>query len=726
MIRSLSTILTLALTAHAVAAANPPTAGAQGPTATCDRENAVQPDPDLYCISLIPVPDLLDATGTVRLEHLPTPFGVAVTRDGVHRYRLDLRVAHLPAPEALGYTRYVAWATTPMLRPVIRLGEVRGGRVQGEVALEKFMVVVTAEDDVDRDEWAGRIVLRGMSASSRVLPVDDPVMLMGAGSPNQPSGGDHAGHSNTDADGWPVPPMDPEQTMLPGMMALRPDVAPYRVAGGPYPPARPSEQRRLEDGDTLRLVAAPVARSIGGRGLTMFAFNGQYPGPAIRVVRGSRIVVQFENGIGLPGAIHWHGLRLENPSDGVPHLTQDPVEPGGTHFYTLDFPDQGIYWYHAHHREDIQQELGLYGTILVEEDPAPWNKVDTENVLILDDLLLTPTGAVPPGAEAATHALMGRFGNTLLVNGESDYRLDLPRPGTARFFLANASNTRTFNLSLPDGIAMKLVGSDLGLFEREEWIESVVIAPGERYVFEVLFERPGSFPLINRVQALDKVGGRFLAAVDTFGVVRVGGEGAASRSANGFEPLRDNPAVTAEFDPYREHLDRAPDHTLQLSMQVGDLPFSVMTMMRTDSAYFHPVEWSGTMEMMNWASTGRDVRWILRDADTGHENEAIDWRFSVGEVAKIRIVNERGVLHAMHHPIHLHGQRFLVISRNGVPVPNLVWKDTFILPVGETADVLVELSNPGAWMLHCHIAEHLESGMRTVLHVDPSSAFLQE
>jgi FtsP/CotA-like multicopper oxidase with cupredoxin domain len=123
------------------------------------------------------------------------------------------------------------------------------------------------------------------------------------------------------------------------------------------------------------------------------------------------------------------------------------------------------------------------------------------------------------------------------------------------------------------------------------------------------------------------------------------------------------------------------------------------------------------MPMMNWASSPDNVRWILRDPRSGRENGDIDWSFRVGEVVKIRLHNSRRVLHAMQHPIHIHGQRFLVLTVNGVPNRNLVWKDTLMLPVGVTADILLELSNPGLWMLHCHIAEHLEAGMMMVFTV---------
>ncbi len=106
------------------------------------------------------------------------------------------------------------------------------------------------------------------------------------------------------------------------------------------------------------------------------------------------------------------------------------------------------------------------------------------------------------------------------------------------------------------------------------------------------------------------------------------------------------------------------------------------------------------------------------DAASGAENTDISWSFRVGDVVKIRLHNDRGAFHAMQHPLHIHGQRFLVLEQNGEPNQNLVWKDTVLLPAGSTTDILLELSNPGRWIVHCHISEHLESGMKFVFDVE--------
>ena len=124
------------------------------------------------------------------------------------------------------------------------------------------------------------------------------------------------------------------------------------------------------------------------------------------------------------------------------------------------------------------------------------------------------------------------------------------------------------------------------------------------------------------------------------------------------------------------------------------------------------IEWEDDMVEVNRLTTAENMRWKLVDRDTGAANAAIDWTFRVGDQVKIRLVNEMDSDHPMPHPFHVHGAgRFLVLARDGVEEPNLVWKDTVLVRTGETVDILLDVTNPGRWMAHCHIAEHHESGM---------------
>ncbi|HEX9705370.1 MAG TPA: multicopper oxidase family protein [Gemmatimonadales bacterium] len=661
---------------------------------------------------LVPVPTLRAVGGTVELRRVPSPFGVTVTRDGDHLQDVVLTLQALPDPRTLGpYQAYVAWATTPRLDPEIRLGPVTNGvNSLGRLALDKFLIFVTAEPSGGVARRSGPLVLRGMSPANLMLPLDVSDLPPAPRSPHA-----HAGQ------GWPLPPMHPAvPTMPPGLDALRPRSTPFLPAGGDgdsIPVVRAREVLTLADGDSLALEAGLVRRTLAGREIVMYAFNGQHPGPLVRVRQGATIVVRFTNRLDLPSSVHWHGVRLDNRSDGVPHVTQDPVPPGGSFRYVVRFPDAGIYWYHPHVREDIQQDLGLYGNLFVRASAAEGlGSVHREEFLILDDFLVGEHGAVPYGREHATHALMGRFGNVLLVNGEPAFRLDVRRDEVVRFFLTNASNTRTFNLSF-DGLPLKVVGSDLGPFERDEWAESVVIAPAERYVVEARFAGSGTVTLTNRVRGINRIAGSFFAEVDTVGTVVVGGSGATPNHAAEFARPRERPRLAAEIAAARRRAPPEPTLTLDLTLRADSLPFGLVQAMRLDTGFVNPVEWSGTMPMMDWLSTARDVHWLLVDRATGRKNMDIAWRFRRGDVIMLRLANDRHTLHPMAHPIHIHGQRFLVLTVDGVPNENLAWKDTFLLPVGSVADILLELSNPGRWMLHCHIAEHLEAGMHMVFEV---------
>jgi FtsP/CotA-like multicopper oxidase with cupredoxin domain len=682
------------------------------------------PDADLYCIDLLPVASIDGAAGTAQLLAPSSPFGVAVTPAGEHQYDIRFDVQGLPEPSTLGAFRtYVAWATTPQMHPVVKLGTIGNGRTNlGRIAFDRTLILITAETSAAVTERSSRLVLRGTSAAVRMQPHDLAFLLAGLLDRADAPADAHAHHATGAAapGEWTPPPMHPEVAMPPALMTLRPDVPPYSLAADDgIPAARPRELLQLRDGASMTLTAAPVRRVLFGRTVTMLGFNGQYPGPLIQVDERSTIHVRFVNRTDFPTAMHWHGVRLDNRFDGAPHVTQDPVPPGGTFDYTIHFPDAGIYWYHPHHREDVLQDLGLYGNLLVRSrDPGFFAPANREEVLILDDFLAGDNGPTEYGRDAPTHALMGRFGNVLLVNGEPQWRAAARRGDVVRVFLTNVSSTRVFNLSWQGPrTRMKVVASDLGKYEQESWVENVVIAPAERFVVDVRFEDAGEATLVNRVRAIDHIMARFFEEKQVLGAVRVAAARATPDHAATFNRLRRNADVVADIDRHRSQFARPIDHELSITLELGNLPFPLKPLMNFESVYRHPVEWSGTMPEMDWVATGKAARWILRERATAKENMDIRWRFRVGDVVKLRLVNDRRALHAMQHPIHIHGQRALVTAVNGVPNQHLVWKDTVLVPTGFTTDVLLELSNPGKWMLHCHVAEHIETGMRMVFEV---------
>jgi suppressor of ftsI len=720
------------------------------------------PSPDMHCVRLEGGAATPEAYGWVRLLPAPTPFGIAVDPDGVVQYRFEVHSTRLPAPEELGaYDRYVAWITPPGLHPMVRLGEVESGRpLAGVGGFNQYLFLVSAErSGPPGDAPTGPLVLRGSSPSMVLRPHDLPFILAEM-TPQTGEGTGHGAHDHHDAvqghrahgvelgalpegpvEHWRPPPMHPQVSMPEQIMGLRPQVSPFLPIPedpGDLEAARASVPHRLADGDTLVVEAGPVLRRMGGLELPGYAFNGQIPGPRIEARAGSTIHVLFRNRTPLPSAVHWHGLRLDWPFDGVPGVTQDPVPPGGDFHYELRVPDEGTFWYHPHLREDVMQDMGMAGNLRIHPDgEGLYDPVDAEEYLVLDDHLVGPEGPVPYGREAPIHALMGRFGNVLLVNGRTDWHLEA-RPGeTIRLHLTNAAATRTFNLSArvpePSGgavaegtlLPLRLVGSDVGALPRSTRTRNVVIAPAERWVVEL--HLPASLPegsrvqLENRVQALDHMGARFFPQVDTLGAIQVTGTSSpeASDRARTAAAERSNQAMVSHVEAVMErHLAREPDRTLILDLEVDGLPFPIDPLLNFEGAFRAPVEWEGTMMDMDWLATGGAVQWILRDPASGAENMEVDWRFQRGDRVKLRLVNDRDSAHPMQHPIHLHGQRFLVLAVNGEPNEHPAWKDTVLVPVGAVVDLLVEMDNPGPWMLHCHISEHLETGMMTVIHVE--------
>ena len=518
-------------------------------------------------------------------------------------------------------------------------------------------------------------------------------------------------------------------------MSVHGDLFPQDVAG--LPEAIPAPVVHLSDGAVLSLRIAPVRKTIAGGPVRMLSYNGSIPGPLLRVRQGTSVTVEVTNDADLEQTVHWHGLRLDNRFDGVPYVTQPAIPVGGRFTYQLQFPDPGLYWYHPHFREDYSQEMGLSGQIIVDPvDPDYWPPVNREIALTIDDVLLEH-GRMPAFHRSGpTHTMMGRFGTVMLVGGETDPSFDVTAGEVVRLYLTDTANTRIFNLGV-SGARLKLVGGDSGRYEHEELVDAVMIAPSERAIVDVLVDRPGHVVLEQRTPD----------GTSTLATLVVGEGGASPSFADDFAELRVDPQLTAARSRLAPHLERDPDKHLTFSgsMDMGDMDMGDMDMGDMDMGSMHGhgagamthhgmadhqpgpdaetgdgIEWTDTMPEMNVMSDRSNMQWKIIDLATGASNQDISWQFHVGDRVKIRLDNSAGSDHDMHHPFHLHGAgRFLVLSRAGVPEPNLVWKDTVLVRAGQVVDVLFDASNPGRWMAHCHIAEHNESGMMFSFDVLP-------
>ena len=213
------------------------------------------------------------------------------------------------------------------------------------------------------------------------------------------------------------------------------------LSGIGAPPARSAP--------AVKIRAAPARVSLVGEphpDTEVWSYNGTVPGPELRVKQGARLRVEVENALGEGTTIHWHGVRVPNAMDGVPHLTQAPIAAnGGTFVYEFDAPDAGTYWYHPHSRSYEQVDRGLYGVLIVEEHTPP--PVDRDVVWVLDDWRLNQDAQIRDDFAEwfdVTHA--GRIGNTVTVNGVVADSFDVRAGERIRLRLVNAANARIFGL----------------------------------------------------------------------------------------------------------------------------------------------------------------------------------------------------------------------------------------------------------------------------------------
>lgn len=485
---------------------------------------------------------------------------------------------------------------------------------------------------------------------------------------------------------------------------------------------QPTEVVNLKDGDTYDLTIQKVRKVIGGKTFIMLSYNGSIPWPTFRVPKGATIKFNVRNTVKeLATTIHPHGVRLNYIYDGVPKDqggAQDPIRVGDIYEQVITFPDRGVMWYHPHTRDDFEQELGEYGTFQI-YDPNEEPTVDSENVITLDDILIE-NGIIPSfEQDTVNYTLMGRYGNTMFVNGNTNISLTLKQGEVKRLYLVNTANARPFDFAIP-WVKMKLVGGDLGYYENETFVDHLIISPAERYIVDIMSEKSGNFP----VQSIG--GGKTIS----LGTLTVMPNTTPSIYKKDFETLKTHDILWNLKNTLSSYQSKTPDKSLKITMTMegmdgmewmGDMGgmgwmnhnmwWMGMGGMSMGDESPDGIEWEDTMAMMNSNSTNKTIKWILKDEQTGKEGMDIDWSFKKWSLVKIRLTNDKDAMHPMQHPFHMHGQRFLVLNQNGTVNTNLVWKDTVLIPKDQYVDILVDMSNPWNWMAHCHIVEHLFSGM---------------
>lgn len=488
---------------------------------------------------------------------------------------------------------------------------------------------------------------------------------------------------------------------------------------------RRAEQRRRAAGTgrTVRatLTARPGKVDLGGRVVPTWAYDGQAPGHPIRCQAGDHLEVDVVNRLPEPTTVHWHGIRLRNDMDGVPHLTQQAIAPGQRMRYAFTAPDPGTYWLHPHVR--LQRERGLFAPLII-DDPREHGDYDVEFVVVLDDWI-DGAGATPDqvlaelekGGMNSRYEAAVRAGKILDRSKSWQYhvpaKIASPSPGMtpmpvpvrlasavdypfyllngrlptaphtmrarprqrARIRLINAGGATVFRVAL-GGHRLTVTHTD-GFPVRPVTVETLQIASGERYDLLATLD-DGAFPLVAVAEG---------KAAQALGVVR---------TASGTTP----PATAAPKELAGSLLGLADLHAtpdVRIEQAAPDVERTLYL--------------TGDMKTFVWRI----------NAETYHADEPFKGITPVpvraGERARIAFVNQT----PMYHPMHLHGHTFTVRSvgtstgKTGDHLPTGTRKDTLMVPPGERITVDFTADNPGQWLVHCHNAYHLAAGMATIV-----------
>ncbi len=434
---------------------------------------------------------------------------------------------------------------------------------------------------------------------------------------------------------------------------------------------------------TLRTGIA--RQSVAGAGhpdTSVWAYNAVVPGPVLRVRQGERLSVQVVNDLPEETTVHWHGLRIPNAMDGVPHLTQPPIAAKGGRFeYSFVCPDAGTFWYHPHLRGQVQVAMGLHGALIVEErESLP---VDRDVLWVLDDWRLARDAAIVDDFGSmfdAAHS--GRIGNTVTINGVVPDRFQLTPGERIRLRLLNVANARIFALNF-EGHAPYVIARD-GMPCEPHLPEGgrILLGPGMRadVILEAMHHAGSSFRVIDDFSRRNR-----------YEVVAlIYGDGASGKAWPIASRLRlpQNPVPVPDLARAERHVVTMSGGMMGGGMMGGGMVGRGMS--------------GGSI----WAFNGES------STDEQHLHAPL-LTLALGQSHAIELRNDT----AWWHPIHLHGHSFRIVARNGRPLARPELVDTSLLPPRETALIALVADNPGDWMFHCHVLEHQATGMMATIRV---------
>jgi len=421
-----------------------------------------------------------------------------------------------------------------------------------------------------------------------------------------------------------------------------------------------------------QLTAEPsTAELVSGHQTSVLGFNGSIPAPTIRCRQGEKVTIRFTNKLSEPTTIHWHGLRIPIGMDGVPFLSQKPVMPGETFVYEFTPPDAGTFWYHPHMNSVEQLGKGLVGLIIVEE--ATPVKFDDEYELALKHWHLDQNGGWKDLMIPRYSARMGTPGEWGTVNGIHNPSYEITQNATVRLRIANLDNTITYPVAV-EGAEAWVIAIDGNPIRTPYKLSRHKIGPGMR--LDVAFTAPqaGNIVYVRQMKG-------------------------------------DFPFPLCEFSCLPSQLK--PNRT------IPSLPLNPIPQVDLDNAEMldFVFEWAGAVTPVDEQGNAQPKFWLMNKRGwEGMSADNIPQPLATLELGKSYIFHLKNVTQ-YHHPIHLHGHTFIVLEQDGKKVDTPFHTDTVLLGKNGSAKAAFVANNPGRWMYHCHVIEHMKTGLMGYIEV---------
>lgn len=500
--------------------------------------------------------------------------------------------------------------------------------------------------------------------------------------------------------------------------------------------------------------------SIGDRRATAVSINGSVPGPLLRFTEGETASLHVTNNLAEDTSIHWHGVIVPNPMDGVPGVTFNGIRPGETFIYQFPVRQSGTYWYHSH--SGFQEQLGVYGPMIIdpiEPDPFVYNR---EYVVLLSDWTFEDPDHVMAHLKKMAgyynyqrRTAGGFFGDaterlrwgrmrmdptdiadvtgatyTYLMNGlppTSNWTGAFRLGERIRLRFINSGAATYFDVRIP-GLPMTVVQAD-GQNVQPVTVDEFRIAIAETY--DVIVQPMADEPYAIFAETMDRSGYAAGTLAPWTGMVAPlpprRPRPVRTMADMGMDmPAMDMPAMghAAHDAPSSDEVPHGPDRH-----GPGNSAVPSMTRRRLndpgiglEDAGHRVLVYSDLRAATPWHDTrdpGREIElhltgnmerymWSFDGHKFSQSPEPVP--FTLGERLRITLVNDT----MMEHPIHLHGMWMLLETGASALNPR---KHTVNVKPAERLSVLVTVDAPGKWAFHCHILYHMEAGMFRIMEV---------